>query len=118
MHGFAAEYGQDIQDFQILKKSGIWEVKKMRIIQLMAAAFNMNNKKTGRDGLRNAELFKLLPDEQAGSRKRRRAILSALEKVLMNDILRFCRVAAIIISNDARSCYDRIVLWIATLALR
>ena len=43
--GFAPEHGKDIEDFQILKKAGVWEVEKMRIIQMMGTSFNMNNKK-------------------------------------------------------------------------
>ena len=116
--GFPPEYGSTIEDFQILKKSGLYDVELMRIIQMMAAAFNMNNKCLGREGMANAEKFGLIPNEQAGSRKRRRAGLSALEKVLVNDILRSRRYASILISNDTRSCYDRIVLWVAALAMR
>jgi hypothetical protein len=37
---------------------------------------------------------------------------------LCNDILRFRHLSAAIVSSDAKSCYDRIVLWIAALALR
>ena len=89
----------------------------MRTIQLMPAAFNMNNKKTARDVMANAEALKLLPDEQAGSRKTHRAIFTTLNKVLTADLVRARRVPTILIFNDAKSCYDRIVLWIATLAL-
>jgi hypothetical protein len=88
----------------------------MRTIQLMVAAFNMNNKKTGKDTINRAERLKLIPKDQAGSRKHRRSVISALEKVLCNDILHFHRLAAAIVSNDAKSCYNRIVLWIAALA--
>jgi hypothetical protein len=90
----------------------------MRTIQLMVAAFNMNNKKSGRDSMTRAKLLQLIPKEQAGSRKHRRSIISALEKVLCNNIIQQRRLAAIIVSNDAKSCYDRIVLWLAALALR
>jgi hypothetical protein len=48
-HGFSPARYQNITDFQILKKSGIYAVALMRTIQLMVAAFNMNNKKTGND---------------------------------------------------------------------
>ena len=68
--GFSPEYAKIIEDFQILKKSGVWDVEGMRIIQMMVAAFNMNNKRMGREGLQIAELYGLLPNEQAGSRSR------------------------------------------------
>ena len=90
----------------------------MRTIQLMPAAFNMNNKKTGKEVMANAEKFKLIPNEQAGSRKNHRSILTALNKVLCIDIARARRIPTIIVFNDAKSCYDRIVLWIAAISLR
>ena len=116
--GFAPDPNKNFTDFQILKKAQVFEVEKMRTIQLMPAAFNMNNKKTGREVMANVESFNLLPNEQAGSRKNHRAILTALSKVLCIDLIRARKIPTIIIFNDAKSCYDRIVLWIAALALR
>ena len=117
-HGFSPINHQMFTDFQILKKAAVYDVEKMRTIQLMPAAFNMNNKKTGRDVMENAEKFNLLPDEQAGSRKNHRSNLTALNKVLTNDIIRARKIPSVIIFNDAKSCYDRIVLWVAALAMR
>ena len=117
-HGFSPINHQIFTDFQILKKSAVYDVEKMRTIQLMPAAFNMNNKKTGREVMENAEKFNLLPDEQAGSRKNHRSNLTALNKVLTNDIIRARKLPSVIIFNDTKSCYDRIVLWVAALALR
>ena len=84
----------------------------------MPAAFNMNNKKTGREVMALAEKLQLLPDEQAGSRKGHRSNLTTLNKVLTNNLIRSRRIPTIIIFNDAKSCYGRIVLWIAAIALR
>ena len=47
-HGFAPEPHKNFTGFQILKKAQVFEVEKMRTIQLMPTAFNMNNKKIGR----------------------------------------------------------------------
>ena len=80
-HGFAVPSYNTFTDFQILKKAAVYDVEKMRTIQIMPAAFNMNNKKTGRDVMEYAERLGLLPDEQAGSRKANRSILTALNKV-------------------------------------
>jgi hypothetical protein len=55
-HGFSPARYQNITDFQILKRSGIYAVALMRITQLMVAAFNMNDKKTGRDTIRREQL--------------------------------------------------------------
>ena len=66
--GFPPQAYQTITDFQILKKCGVYEVEKMCTIQLMNAAFNMNNKTTGRQAMAQAERFNLIPWEQTGSR--------------------------------------------------
>ena len=90
----------------------------MRTIQLLDSQFNTNNKKLGRELMRNAEKYGLLADEQAGSRKARRAVTAALNKRLTLDILRQKKKAGIIISNDAVSCYDRVAHNVAILAMR
>jgi hypothetical protein len=90
----------------------------MRTIQLMHSEFNMNNKKLGRDVMAHAERFKALAPEQFGSRKNHHSILAALNKRLTMDLLRQQRQAGALCANDAKSCYDRIVHNIATLAIR
>ena len=90
----------------------------MRTIQLMPAAFNMNNKKTGREFMAKAEALNLIPKEQAGPRKGHRSNLTALNNVISNDLIRSRIIPSIIIFNDAKSCYDRVVHWVAALALR
>ena len=91
-HGIANPAHTHFTDFQILKKAAVYDVEKMRTIQLMPAAFNMNNKKTGREVMALAEKLNLLPDEQAGSRKGHRSNLTALNKVLTNDLIRSRRL--------------------------
>jgi hypothetical protein len=86
--GFPPELYQVITDFEILKKPGVHDVAKMRTIQLFVAQFNMNNKKTGCSVMARAEELKVMPKEQAGSRKNHRSVLSALNKVLTMDLLR------------------------------
>jgi hypothetical protein len=115
--GFSPTAFHKISDFAIVKKSGIFDVELMRTIQLMVAAFNMNNKHTGGTVMQRAELLCLIPPDQYGSRKCKLAILAALNKVLMIDLSRLRRLPMALCSNDAKSCYDRIVLWIAALSL-
>jgi hypothetical protein len=55
---------QLITDVEILKKSGVYDVEKMLTIQLMHAAYYMNNKKMGRDMMHFAEQSKILAREQ------------------------------------------------------
>jgi hypothetical protein len=80
--GFSPTSYQKITDFAILKKAGIYDVELMRTIQLMLAGFNMNIKFTGKAAMERAEEFNIIPpNQQARSRKQKRAILHALKKV-------------------------------------
>jgi hypothetical protein len=114
--GFSPKPWQRITDFQILKKLGVWDVSKTRTVQLMMADFNINNKKLGRDMMTAAEDKKTIPREQYGSRHHHRSNIAALNKVLTMDIMRQRRHAGSMCSNDAKSCYDRVVHSIAILS--
>ena len=81
-HGFSPDAWQVLTDVEILKKAGVFDVEKMRTIQLMHSAFNMNNKKLGRDVMAFAERHHALAPEQFGSRKNHRSVLAALNKRL------------------------------------
>ena len=115
--GFSPEAWQVIKDFQILKKAGVFDIQKMRIIQLMHSEFNANNKHDRKTMMSNAEAHKSLEKDQFGSRKNHRANLAALGKLLFFDILRQQVLAGAVVSNDAKSCYERIALVIAFLAM-
>ena len=115
--GFSPEAWQVITDFQILKKPGVYDIDKMRIIQLMHAEFNANNKHDGKTMMSNAEEHKTLVKDQFGSRKNRQANRTALGKLLFFNILRQKVLAGAVVSNDAKACYDRIALSVAFLAM-
>jgi hypothetical protein len=115
---FSPALYQIITDYEILKNSGVYDVEKMRTIQLFIAQFNMNKKKSGRDIMTRAETLGAIPKEQAGSRKHHHLVLSALNKVLTMDHLRLRCQSGALCSNDAKSCYDRIVHWVAALCMR
>ena len=53
-HSISLASSKKFTDLQILKKAAVYDVKKMRTIQLMPAALNMNNKKTGREFMTKA----------------------------------------------------------------
>ncbi|CAJ1943904.1 unnamed protein product [Cylindrotheca closterium] len=89
----------------------------MRTIQLMNLEAQANNKKAGRAAMRYAKEHSLIPDGQCGSRKRHQAIDLALSKRLVWDLLILQRCAAGWISNDAKSCFDCIVHWVAIIAM-
>ena len=75
----------------------------------MAALFNENNKKIGRDGMRHSEAAQALPPEQSGGRKQMCSNVTATEKVLSWDIIRQQHSAATHEGLDASQCYDRMV---------
>ena len=116
-YGFSPAHWQEITDVEILKKAGVYDIDKMRTITLMDAAFNMNNKKLGRDLMAHSEKMGNLAREQYGSRKHHQACTAATNKVLTMDLLRLRRQAGALCSNDAKSCYDRIVHSVAALAM-
>ena len=75
----------------------------------------MNNKTIEKEVMRQAEKLDLIPDDQNGSRKNRRSVLTALNKVIVTDISRQMRLPLSMISNDTQACYDRIVIWMQNL---
>ena len=102
----------------IHKKALVDLVTKLRTIVLTEADFNFNNKLLGKLTMEHAERHNLIAQEQFGSRKGKTAIDQALHKCLMYDTLRLTRKPGALCSNDARSCYDRILHSIAMLAFR
>jgi hypothetical protein len=117
-HGFSPDSWKVLTDVEILKKAGVYDVELMCTIQLRHGEFNMNNKKLGRDVMAFAEQHHALAPEQFGSQKNHQSILAALNKRLTMDLLRQRRQAGALCANDAKSCYDRIVHNVASLALR
>jgi len=65
----------------------------------------------------NAECHQALAAEQYGSRKGKAAGIQCLNKRLYYDYIRGMQIPAALCSNDAKSCYDRIVLIIVALCL-
>ena len=90
----------------------------MRTVVLTEADFNFNNKILGKMTMDHAEAVKAIPKEQYGSRKGHNSIEHAINKRLTYDILRQFRSPGALCSNDAKSCYDRIIHSIAMLAYR
>jgi len=90
----------------------------MRTIKLMAAAFNMNNKRLGRLAMLQAEKYNLIPKEQYGSRKRHKAINCLLNKVLIWDISRQRCHPLACLCNDAEKCYDYMIHNVTSLSIQ
>ena len=56
-------------DFQILKKTRIYEVEVMRTVQLFSVAFDMNNSAIGMEVMKRVEKVTLIFDQQSESKK-------------------------------------------------
>jgi Reverse transcriptase (RNA-dependent DNA polymerase). len=105
-------------DSMIPKKTADLRPEKLRLILLLDARFNHGNKLIGKKMMEYGEKHNLLAPEQYGSRKSKSAIDHATNKKFTLDILRQSKTNAIYIANDAKSCYDRIILMVAYLTMR
>lgn len=105
-------------DVMIPKKIDSLFADKLRLINLMEPCFNHHNGLHSRRVMYRAEQDQQIALEQYGSRKHHSAINHALNKVLTFDYMRLLRRPGTLCANDAKSCYDRIVLMVAYLALR
>jgi len=90
-------------------------VEKLRIIMLFEANFNHNNKWLGQATMQVAE--KHIAPEQYGSWKLKAAGTQCLNKCLFYNLHCYSRTLAALCFNNAKSCYDQIVLMIAALCL-
>lgn len=105
-------------DSMIPKKTADLRPEKLRLILLMDARFNHNNKRIEKKMMEYGETHSLLAPEQFGSRKSKSAIEHATNKRLVMDNIRQTGTNAIYLANDAKSCYDRILLIVAYLTMR
>ena len=116
--GFSPSQWQKASDVMIPKKKSSRHVEKLRIIVLFDAMFNMVNKRIARDMIKRAQTLSILPDEAYRGVPGRRASTCSLNKILALDVIRMERRTAAVCSNDAKSCYDRIVHTIASLCMQ
>jgi hypothetical protein len=116
--GYTPTSWTQFTDVLIPKKTTSSAIEKLRIIVLFHSMFNMNNKRIGREMIANAELLNQIPWEAYGSRKGHRSIECAANKVFTTDIARQEHRSMALCSNDAKSCYDRILHAIATICMR
>ena len=112
-----AKWSEDVEAM-LLKKKDDYRPEKLRRIGLLNCAFNMNNKHIGRAAMRHAEELGQLAVEQYGSRNNLSAEKHALNKRLTLDIMRVTKTPGVLIANDAKSCYDRILHFATYAALR
>jgi hypothetical protein len=125
--GASPSHWQQGMNAWLLKKPNEYRVTKMRTILLYDAAFNQNNKWTGRAAMKHSESLQLrrqtdlrqpLAPEQYGSRKGHQAVDQCLNKRLTFDLSWIMHKPMALCSNDAKSCYDRVVHSVASLCLQ
>ena len=83
----------------------------------MEPCFNFNNKVMGKVVGNYADNNNLIPKEQYRSRKQHQARNQGVNKRLLYDLNQMQQRPLIVISNDAKSCYDWIIHSIASLAM-
>jgi hypothetical protein len=102
----------------IEKKAEVHLVDKLRPIVLFDVVANHAFKHLGRAMMSLAEAHAIVAPEQEGSRKVFQASYVALNKQLTYDLSRQLKHPMTLCSNDAKSCYDRIVLSVASLSIQ
>lgn len=105
-------------DLLLLKKKNEYRPEKMRLITLQHAAGNHDFKLIGRHLNTLGEKHGLFAEGQYGSRNHKAANMQALNKSLLIDISRLQKRTLIMVANDAKSCYDRVVLWALYFVMR
>jgi len=116
--GFSYSRWQKGTDVQILKRSQDFRAEKQRTIICAEADFNMNNKMLGSDAMRAGERARVFTGDNAGGRKNMRGTEVSMAQRLTNDSIFARRGKAVLMSNDAKGCYDRIAHVVVALALR
>jgi hypothetical protein len=105
-------------DALLLEKSGVMLLEKLRTIFLFQGDFNYLNKYIGRHMMKDGTSYEQLEWEQYGSREGKNVIEQALNKVISFDLILQARMDAAMCSNDAKSCYDRIVYSIKSILMQ
>ena len=116
--GYSPQQWQESVIVMIKKKANLNNITALRSVVLTEADFNFNNKILGRRTINHAEAIQDIAPEQYGSRKGKSACDQALHKTLTYDIMRQSKRPGALCSNDAKSCYDRILHSIVSLAYR
>ena len=113
-HGYAWRRWRRIVSAKIPKREGILLLDKLRTIHLFEADFNwVLGMIFGKRLLHSANRSHLLHDSQFGSRPGCHALGAVFLKLLSYEICRLTRTSFASFDNDAKSCYDRIIISMA-----
>jgi hypothetical protein len=116
--GFSYSRWKKGTDVQLLKRSQDFRAEKQRTVVLCEADWNMNNKIMGSDVMRTGERAKIFTGDNNGGRKFMQAVEVGMNQQLTYNSIWGRRGKAILMSNDAKGCYDRIAHVVCKLALQ
>jgi hypothetical protein len=105
-------------DVQLLKKPNDFQATNLRTILLLEPDHNMNNKAIGSDAMRAGERQVAHARDNYGSRRGLRAAEVSMNQTLTYNSIWARRGRAVVMSNDAKGCYDRIAHTVVNLALQ
>lgn len=117
--GYALKRWHNIVNAMIFKETGNYKIHRLQVIHIYEADFNLIMAvKSWRQLLQYASSHNLISDGLFGCRPGREAQSLTSQEELQYDISFTTRRSAFHFNNHAKSCYDRIVLALASLANR
>jgi len=114
---YSPKFWQKSLNVMLEKSPGNCDMAKLWIVHLFEGNFNFNNKWLGKMMIAQVEAKELLAHKQYGSQKAKDAITQCFNKHLWYNYICFQHQLAALCSNDAKSCYDQIVLLAMALCL-
>ena len=116
--GEIPELWKECVNTMLIKKINDMQAEKLRLVTLLEPQYLHLTKLVNKVMVQNGEDHGILADEQYGSRKRKNSRMQCLHKRLIYDLTRVKHSNLVLIANDLKSNYDRILMVIAFLALR
>jgi hypothetical protein len=105
-------------DVQLLKRTHDHRATQLRTILLLEPDHNMNNKVIGKDAMAAGERLEVHARDNYGGRRGLRAAEVSMNQLLTYNSIWARRGRAVVMSNDAKGCYDRIAHTVVNLALQ
>lgn len=102
----------------LVKKINDMRAEKLRLVTLLQPQYLHASKLANKQMMAHAEMYHALAAEQYGSRKRKNSRTHCLNKRLVYDLTRIQHAIMVLIANDLKSCYDRILMIIAYETMR
>jgi hypothetical protein len=118
LHGYSLQRWQEVVNVMILKEPDNHRIHRLQVLHLFAAYYNLILGIKWRQLMRHAEEHQTLNPGQYGSRAGREATTLNFLEALKNDIAHCSRKRLLNLNNDASSCYDRIIVSLASLINR